>query len=81
MSLNILLIIKYGLDLKIILNTYFPKIVNSTDDIVEKILLDVDIICSMMFGHISGLILSKRLKHEIKLKKIVKNYTKVFYPY
>ena len=54
---------------RILLNTYFPKIVNSTDDIVEKILLDVDIICSMMFGHISGLILSKRLKHEIRFEK------------
>ena len=49
---------------RILLNTYFPKNVNSTDDIVEKILLDVDIICSMMFGHISGLILSKRLRNK-----------------
>ena len=53
----------------ILLNTYFPKINITTNDLVEKILLDVDIISSMIFGQVSGLILSKRLKHEIKFEK------------
>ena len=51
---------------RIILNTYFPKIPKTRDDLVEKIILDVDILVSIMFGIESGQILSKRLKHEQK---------------
>lgn len=51
---------------RIVLNTYFLKTPKTRDDLVEKIILDVDILVSIMFGIESGHILSKRLKHEQK---------------
>ena len=53
---------------RIILNTYFLKSRVISSDIVEKIILDVDILVSMMFGQEWGILLSRRLKHEQKLE-------------
>lgn len=54
---------------KIILNTYFPSKKEKTNDNVEKIILDVDVICSLMFGYFNGLIFSQRLKQELKVNR------------
>ena len=51
---------------RIILNTYFPNHPKTANDIVEKIILDVDILVSIMFKRSTGLIFSERLKHEQK---------------
>lgn len=53
---------------RIILNTYFLKGQVTSADIVEKIILDVDILVSMMFGREWGILLTRRLKHEQKLE-------------
>ena len=51
---------------RIILNTYFPVKCKVGKDLVEKIILDVDVIISLMFGSQNGLKLTNRLKTEIR---------------
>ena len=75
---NLINLKKWNRIQNILLNTYFPKININTNDLVEKILLDVDIISSIIFGQLSGLNLSRRLKHEIKFKKNSQDLYKEF---
>ena len=53
---------------RIILNTYFPVKCKVGNDLVEKIILDVDVITSLMFGSQNGLKLANRLKNEIRFE-------------
>tara|TARA_B100000989_G_C19519304_1_gene463294 strand:- start:262 stop:981 length:720 start_codon:yes stop_codon:yes gene_type:complete len=50
---------------KIILNTYFNKLPEDTNDRVEKIILFADISSSLIFGKKIGLLMAKKLKLEI----------------
>ena len=51
---------------KIFKNTYFPNKPEFVTDNVEKIILDSDILSSLMFGHEVGVKLARRLNHEIR---------------
>lgn len=53
---------------RILLNTYFPIIPKTSNDIVEKIILNADLASSMIFGEKNGLILARRLKNEINIE-------------
>ena len=51
---------------RIIKSTYFPVKPETVEDYVEKIILDADVIGSLMFGMDSGIEFARRLKHEIR---------------
>ena len=51
---------------RIIKSTYFPIKPEAVDDYLEKIILDADVIGSLMFGMDSGIEFARRLKHEIR---------------
>ncbi len=53
--------------LKIFRNTYFPKKPKKVGDKLEKIILDADILSSLMFDVSTGLNFAGRLKHELKM--------------
>ena len=55
---------------RIILNTYFPKDFKThKKDIVERIILKSDIICSILFNDETGKIFTERLKFELRLNE------------
>lgn len=54
---------------KIILNTYFPKKVNTTDDLLEKILLDTDLLVSLMLPIDFAYKQSLKIKSEMKISQ------------
>ena len=53
--------------LRIFRNTYFPKKPKKVNDKLEKIILDADILSSLMFDVSTGLEFARRLKHELKM--------------
>ena len=53
---------------RIFRSTYFPVKPEKVDDKIEKIILDADILASLMFGIDVGIELAKRLKHEIRFE-------------
>ncbi len=53
---------------KIFRSTYFPVKAENVDDQLEKIILDADILASLMFGMKAGITLAERLKHEIRFE-------------
>ncbi len=53
---------------KIFRNTFFPIKPENVDDLIEKIILDADILASLMFGLEDGMEFAKRLKHEIRFE-------------
>ena len=53
---------------KIFRSTYFPIKPEKVDDELEKIILDADILASLMFGMNTGIKLAERLKHEIRFE-------------
>ena len=53
---------------KIFKSTYFPIKPKKVDDHVEKIILDADILASLMFGLNVGVEFAKRLKHELRFE-------------
>ncbi len=53
---------------KILMNTYFQGETKVKNDILEKIILDSDLLSSLIFGFENGLELAKRLKYELKLE-------------
>ena len=54
---------------KIFQSTYFPVKPEIVIDDLEKIILDADILASLMFGMRTGIKLAKRLKHEIRFEE------------
>ena len=57
---------KYNRIKKIFRSTYFPVKPNFVDDDLEKIILDADVLASLMFGMKTGIKFASRLKHEIR---------------
>ena len=57
---------KYNRIKKIFRSTYFPVKPNFVDDDLEKIILDAEVLASLMFGMKSGMKFASRLKHEIR---------------
>ena len=53
---------------KIFRSTYFPIKPEKVDDHVEKIILDADILGSLMFGLNVGIEFAGRLKHELRFE-------------
>ena len=53
---------------RIFRSTYFPVKPEKVDDHVEKIILDADILASLMFGLNVGVEFAKRLKHELRFE-------------
>ena len=53
---------------KIFRSTFFPIKPEKVDDHVEKIILDADILGSLMFGLNVGVEFAKRLKHELRFE-------------
>ena len=53
--------------LRIFKNTYFPEKPKKVSDNLEKIILDADILSSLMFDVTTGLNFAGRLKHELKM--------------
>ncbi len=53
---------------KIFRSTYFPIKPEKVDDHVEKIILDADILASLMFGLNVGVEFAGRLKHELRFE-------------
>ena len=51
---------------RIFQSTYFPVKPEKVSDILEKIILDADILSSLMFGPKVGIKLARRLKQEIR---------------
>ena len=51
---------------RIFQSTYFPVKPDHVNDEIEKIILDADILSSLMFGPDVGIKLARRLKHEIR---------------
>ena len=51
---------------RIFKSTYFPIKPDYVEDIIEKIILDADILGSLMFGLNVGIEFAKRLKHELR---------------
>ena len=47
-------------------STYFPVKPINVNDHLEKIILDADVLASLMFGMETGIKLAERLKHEIR---------------
>jgi len=57
---------------RIFRSTYFPIKPDNVVDDLEKIILDADVLGSLMFGMESGMKLAGRLKHEIRFKENTK---------
>ena len=57
---------KYNRIKKIFRSTYFPVKPSHVDDHLEKIILDADVLASLMFGMKTGMKFASRLKHEIR---------------
>ena len=57
---------KYNRIKKIFRSTYFPVKPNFVNDNLEKIILDADVLASLMFGMKTGMKFASRLKHEIR---------------
>ncbi len=57
---------------KIFRSTYFPVKPDIVTDKLEKIILDADILASLMFGVDCGIEFARRLKHEIRYEDDVK---------
>ena len=53
---------------KVFRNTFFPMKPNNVNDNLEKIILDADILASLMFGVDTGIEFATRLKHEIRFE-------------
>ncbi len=53
---------------RIFQSTYFPIKPNSVKDDLEKIILDADVLASLMFGVDIGVKFASRLKHEIRFE-------------
>jgi len=53
--------------LRIFRNTYFPEKPGKVSDKLEKIILDADILSSLMFDISTGLKFAGRIKHELKM--------------
>ena len=53
--------------LRIFRNTYFPEKPRKVNDKLEKIILDAEILSSLMFDVSTGLEFARRLKHELKM--------------
>ena len=53
---------------KIFRSTYFPIKPKKVNDHVEKIILDADILASLMFGLNVGIEFASRLKHELRFE-------------
>ena len=53
---------------KIFRSTYFPIKPEKVDDHIEKIILDADILASLMFGLNVGVEFASRLKHELRFE-------------
>ena len=53
---------------KIFKSTYFPVKPKNVNDDLEKIILDADILASLIFGIDIGVKFAERLKHEIRFK-------------
>ena len=53
---------------KIFRSTYFPIKPEKVDDHVQKIILDADILASLMFGLDVGVEFASRLKHELRFE-------------
>ena len=51
---------------RIFQSTYFPVKPEKVSDILEKIILDADIVSSLMFGPKVGIKLARRVKQEIR---------------
>ncbi len=54
---------------RIFKSTYFPEKPKNVKNNIEKIILDSDILCSLMFGHEVGIKLARRLRQEIRHKE------------
>ncbi len=63
---------------RIFLNTYFPNKPAKVEDVLEKIILDADILASIMFDVATGLNFAKRLKHELKIASNSEDLLKTF---
>ena len=63
---------------KIFRNTYFPLKPTKTNDKLEKIVLDADILASLMFDISTGLNFAKRIKHELKMSTTSEELYKSF---
>ena len=57
---------RYNRIKKIFKSTYFPVKPDYVNDDVEKIILDADVLASLMFGMKTGMKFASRLKHEIR---------------
>ena len=57
---------------KIFRSTYFPVKPDIVTDKLEKIILDADILASLIFGVDCGIEFARRLKHEIRYEDDVK---------
>ena len=53
---------------KIFRSTYFPIKPEKVDDHIQKIILDADILASLMFGLNVGVEFASRLKHELRFE-------------
>ena len=63
---------------RIFRNTYFPNKPKKVSDKLEKIILDADILSSLMFDVATGLNFAKRLKHELKMTSTSEELFKLF---
>ena len=57
---------RYNRIKKIFKSTYFPVKSDYVNDDVEKIILDADVLASLMFGVKTGMKFASRLKYEIR---------------
>ena len=57
---------KYNRIKRIFRSTFFPVKPVSVNDDLEKIILDADVLASLMFGMNTGITFASRLKHEIR---------------
>lgn len=62
-------------------STYFPLKPVNVNDLLEKIILDADILASIMFDLDTGLKLASRLRHELKLDSSKESLYKSFLEY
>ncbi len=53
---------------RIFKSTYFPIKPDFVEDLIEKIILDADILASLMFGLNVGVEFARRLKHELRFE-------------
>jgi hypothetical protein len=63
---------------KIFKSTYFPLKPENVDDKLQKIILDADILASIMFDVDTGLKFTSRLRHELRLSNSKESIFKSF---